>query len=116
MRREIFSYLAIAGRIALQSTQRRRAYMLGAVGLRHDGTLVSACNLPSTHPQPAAHAEARLARKLDHDAVVYVARVLRSGEFALARPCARCQAALESRGVRRVYYTVASKEYGVLEL
>jgi tRNA(Arg) A34 adenosine deaminase TadA len=114
MNRAIFNYLGIAGRIALTGAE--RAFALGAVGVRSDGCLVFASNLPSTHPQPAAHAEARLCKKLDSNAVVYVARVLKSGQFALSRPCARCLHTLRCKKVRRVYYTIADNEFGVLDL
>jgi len=36
---------------------------------------------------------------------VYVARVLRNGESALARPCQGCERFLRNVGVREVFYT-----------
>lgn len=36
---------------------------------------------------------------------MYVARVRRDGEFALALPCASCYTALQAKGIRRVYFT-----------
>lgn len=114
MNRGIFSYLRIAARVALNGQP--RDYALGAVGIRSDGAIVSSFNGAARIPTPNAHAEARLARKLDNGSEVYVARVLRCGSFALSRPCARCQAAMRARGVRRAYYSISDNEYGVMQL
>lgn len=96
----------------------RRHHRLGAVGVRRDGALVHARNGASVQKNPSGHAEARLCRKLDQSAKVFVARVLRKQplELALARPCVQCLARLKSHGVRRVYYTVSEGEWGILEL
>lgn len=94
----------------------KRAFRLGAVAKRADGTIVTAANGSAPERSPAAHAEARLARKLDKGAIVYIARVLKSGEVAMARPCLSCRQMLRSRGVRTVYYTVGPNEFGTLKL
>lgn len=115
-RGKIFSYFEIAGRIA-KSKKDKRTFLLGAIGIRRDGAMVSAYNSAATSPTPAAHAEARLVKKLDHNATVYVARIaLGTGEFAMAKPCHNCERALRSRGVKRVYYTIGPKEYGIMDL
>lgn len=62
-----------------------------------------------------AHAEQRIARKLDKGSAVYVARQHRNGDYAMARPCSSCERILRSRKVSRVFYTVGPKEYGVME-
>jgi len=100
-------------RVATQGTDRRQ-YRLGAVGIRRDGTIVEASNLPARNPEPRAHAEQRLVRKLDKGSIVFVVRVYRNGELALARPCKRCQTAMRLRGVRSCYYSISDTEYGVL--
>lgn len=47
---------------------------------------------------------------------VYVARVRRdNGKMAMSRPCRDCERVLRSRGVRKVFYTIGPKEYGVME-
>lgn len=94
----------------------RRQYRLGAVGIRSDGVIVTSNNVPCRQQQKSAHAEARLARKLNHDSVVFVARILRSGIRVNARPCLNCQKILTRRGITRVYYTISDSEYGVLNL
>lgn len=106
-------YLRLAALSASRKSD-RRSFLLGAVGRRSDGALVRASNGPSFYPEPCAHAEARLARKLDVGSEVWVARVARGGGLALAKPCASCQRILRSRGVKRVVFSMSSTEYGVL--
>ena len=99
--------LELAGEVALSGSDLRH-YHLGAVGVRADGTLVTARNGPALQVSPSSHAEARLARKLDVGSVVFVNRVLRDGGSASAKPCPRCEAALRASGVSRVYFTTAT--------
>lgn len=108
-------YLKRAARISVKGAWRRKAH-IGAIGVRKDGVVVSAWNGSSTDVCPTAHAEARLARKLDVGSVVYVARVRRDNEkLAMAKPCAHCERILRNRGVTRVTYTINEHEFGVLE-
>lgn len=94
-----------------------RQFLIGAVGIRKDGVIVCAYNSPTQSPEPCAHAEARLARKLDYGAVVYVARHGKgSGDWAMAKPCADCERTLRSKGVKRVYYTIVPNEFGTMYL
>lgn len=39
------------------------------------------------------------------DVSLYIYREFKSGELALARPCASCEALIRSLGVRNIYYT-----------
>lgn len=94
----------------------RRRYRLGAVGIRYDGAIVSASNLPNRTPASEAHAEARLVRKLDVGSIVFVVRITRKGLLTTARPCKRCRAKMRARGVKRVYYSITENEHGVLRL
>jgi tRNA(Arg) A34 adenosine deaminase TadA len=114
----IDKYFRLAKQVALKGDTREavRQFRLGAVGIRSDGTIVTANNIPNRTREPAAHAEARLARKLDWDSVVYVVRIYSDGTLALARPCRNCQKALRLKGVRRVYYSISETEFGVLVL
>lgn len=119
MLRKVFHYLQIAGQTAKKKgPEDKRTFLLGAVGVRSDGKMVKSFNSSTVFPVPAAHAEFRVAAKLDVDSVVYVARVrVGDGKFALAKPCKNCQRVLKSRGVRRVYYTTNyPNEYGILYL
>jgi tRNA(Arg) A34 adenosine deaminase TadA len=98
----------------------QQGFYLAAIGVRRDGAIVRATNKAlrdgSSNPIPSTHAEARLCRKLDAGADVYVARVTRDGSWAMSRPCEGCQSALRARRVRRVYYTIGPGEYGVMHL
>jgi len=107
--------LEIAARIAAGGDQKRN-YRLASVIQRRDGALVSSNNALTKEPQPAAHAEARSLRKADTGCTLYVARVLRDGTWASAKPCPRCQALIRAKGVKRVYYTIAPKEWGVWDV
>lgn len=94
-----------------------RGFLIGAVGVRADGVLVSSKNVAATDLAPNHHAEARLARKLTPNSTVWVARVLRaSTDWAMARPCQGCQNRMKSVGVQRVVYTIGPNEWGVLIL
>jgi hypothetical protein len=93
-----------------------RAFRLGAVGIRRDGTLVAAANGPAPFPHPDAHAEARLTAKLTPGSEVWVARTRKDGTLALARPCVHCMVRLRSAGVSRVAYTISDTEHGVIHL
>lgn len=98
------------------SKEDERSFLLGAVGIRKDGVMVQATNGPSRLPCRQAHAEARLCRKLTPGSIVYVVRVrLADGKFGMARPCHSCQKILKSKGIKKVYYSINSFEYGVME-
>jgi len=92
-----------------------RTFFIGAVAIRGDKAVVSANNGSQKYPTPQHHCEARLSRKLDRNAVVFVARVLANGEWAMSKPCADCERALRRMYVKRVYYTIGPNEYGVIE-
>ena len=105
--------LKVAAKIARGQGDIKRNYLLAAVVKRNDGALVVSPNALTKEPEPNAHAEARALRKADSGSTLYVARVLRDGGWALARPCKRCQALIRSMRVRKVYYTIGPGEYGV---
>lgn len=94
-----------------------RGFLIGAVGLRGDGVIVTSRNVAATDLAPNHHAEARLARKLTPNSTVWVARKLRaSDDWAMARPCPGCQNRMRSVGVKRVVYTIGPNEWGVIDL
>jgi tRNA(Arg) A34 adenosine deaminase TadA len=111
-------YFRMARQLALKGDTKEvnRQYRFGAVGVRNDGTIVTSTNIPSRDPARAAHAEARLLRKLSYGSEVYVARILRCGVLANAKPCRHCETAMRQRGVRKCYYSISEVEYGVLRL
>ncbi len=111
----IDKYFQMAKTVAVKRSDKRK-YRLAALGIRSDGAIVTATNLMCRQPEKKAHAEARLARKLDQGAEVYIVRVLKCGAFANARPCMNCQAILWRHGVKRIYYSISNIEYGVMKI
>jgi len=89
----------------------RRGFFVGAVAVRKDGAVVSTRNSPTRIPSHSAHAEVRLMRKAGMGSIVFVARVLRDGRWALAKPCLKCQSLLKNKKVKKVYFTVKDGEY-----
>lgn len=114
-------YLDRACGIAFSIDIPTQRYSIAALGLRADGRLVHASN-KATRPRTSvvrikeSHAEHRLAIKLDQGAVVFVARSSAEGHWTMAKPCANCEKCLRRAKVRKVYYTIARGEYGVLHL
>lgn len=92
-------------------------YNFGAVGIRADGLVVSPYNvgLPTVRC-PEGHAEIRLSKKLGSGAVVFVARVKDDGTWTMGKPCKACETKLRNLRVRKVFYTIGPKEYGVMDL
>ena len=102
----------------------KRNFLLAAIGIAPDGRIFKTRNLAfhftdtepeDFRPEPAAHAEFKLARALPYGSTVFVARVQKTGALALAKPCPMCTIALRSKRVKRVYYTIDECSYGVME-
>lgn len=91
-----------------------RCYCLGAVAIRGDDVLVWACNSAPKQPTPLHHAEAKLARKLDRGAIVYLARTLADGTWANSKPCNNCHRILKNAYVTRVYFTTGPDTFDCL--
>lgn len=105
-------YLTLALKQASRSRCRHR---VGAVLVKGGRILARSCNSRRNSPRidfrhATFHAEEALVRRLRQaqGAVVYVARIDRSGAPQLARPCARCQRALATRGIVMACYTTAT--------
>lgn len=90
-----------------------RTFSLGAVGIRADGACVSSCNSPSTARNRKAHAEYKALKKCDFGATLFVARVKSDGSYGMSRPCPNCSKVIITKGVKKVYYTINEKQYGV---
>jgi len=114
----INKYFRLARQVATKGDTHEvvRQYKLGAVGIRTDGAIVASSNVPHRTPEPRAHAEARLVRKLDWGSTVYVVRIKSDGTLATARPCKKCISAMRLKGVRQCYYSMSETEWGVLNL
>ena len=114
MNKKIFHYLEMAAKIAKKNGMEKN-FLLGSVGIRSDGVLVSAFNLPTKLPSRLAHSEYRLSSKLDYGATIYVARVrCDTGKFGMAKPCHDCFKALKSKKFKKIYYTISQNEYGII--
>jgi len=108
-------FFRLAKKVAIKKKDRRK-YKVGAVGIRNDGTIVKSSNVPCKVPEPTAHAEVRLARKLTKGSIVYIVRVNSAYELCMARPCANCLRVLIQKEVKRIYYSITNEEYGVIIL
>jgi cytidine deaminase len=114
---KIERYFRLAQEVAKRGDKKiKRHYRLGAVGIRSDGIIVTANNIPCRELTAPAHAEARLVRKLTKNSEVYVVRIQRDGSLANARPCMTCQRLMRGRGVLKVYYSISQNEWGCLKL
>jgi tRNA(Arg) A34 adenosine deaminase TadA len=103
-------YLDLAIRIAKGGSEDRN-YLIGCVSLRADGAIVVAPNSWTKEPEPKAHAESRCLNKSGFGATLWVARIVRSGEWACAKPCIKCQALIRNKKVKRVFYTTGPNRY-----
>jgi len=106
--------IRLAKKIAVKDDCRQ--YRFGVVGVRRGGTIVVSRNIPTRHPEPRAHAEARVVRKLNRGSTIYVVRIDRKNRLTTARPCKDCQMIMKSSGVKRCFYSISETEFGVLEL
>jgi deoxycytidylate deaminase len=103
-----------AAAVSANQKEDDRNFRVGSVAIRGDGTIVRSCNGAPKHPTPPHHSEARLCRKLDRDAIVFVARTTRDGKWSMSKPCQHCQRAMKRAYVKKVYYTISDMEYGCI--
>jgi len=120
----LLDLINLAAKVAMPTTlsdQKRNAF-LGAVGIRKDGTIVSAKNgaVFSTETFgdywaiPSCHAEYRACRKLGKGGIMYVARITKKdGSLAMSRPCHICRTVLRAAHVKKVFYSINPNQYGI---
>jgi cytidine deaminase len=119
----MLNLLRQAAQVALPTSHDdHRHFWLGCIGIRDDGVMVSSKNgsvaftdtVKNYQLIPSSHAEGRVLRKLGKNGTLYVARVSKKdNSLAMARPCGLCQIRIKSFGVKKVYYTINNKQYGV---
>ena len=109
----VWRYFAIAAQHATKGFERRH-FKISAIGIRADGVVVVSYNGSAKMRTPEIHAEYKLSKKLDHGATVFVVRLLKDGKYGLAMPCSSCLAALRSRRVKKVYFTINDREFGTI--
>jgi cytidine deaminase len=98
-----------------------RAFWLGCIGIRSDGSQILSKNgavystsISNYQLIPDAHAECRAIKKMDCGGVMYVARVRKiDRSLAMASPCEICRVKIRSRRINKVYYTVNQHQYGI---
>jgi len=100
-----------AAKLAANSRQNDKHFLLGCIAERQDGTLVKSTNAEVRTPSASAHAEARSLRKAGFGAILWVARVLRDGSWAMAKPCKHCETLIINKGVKKVYYTTGPNSW-----
>lgn len=83
----------------------QKTYHIVAIAMERNKILAMTSNLPCRECTPEAHAEARLARRVNlRNKTVYVLRFRKDG-MALAKPCANCMTILKNARVSKVYYS-----------
>lgn len=105
-------WLSVAAKFAQRSTQRCR---VGAIAVRGGRVVAAGWNRHRNTPDAvegwfwrcSEHAEVSLLRQLGdaRGVTVYVLRLGRDGRWRYARPCLRCQAALDDAGVSAVVWS-----------
>jgi deoxycytidylate deaminase len=113
MKNKVRKFLNIAAKVARLKDDNRN-FFIGAVAIRADDVTVYAYNGAPKYPTPEHHCEARLCRKLDKGAIVYVARTTNNGDWAMSKPCDNCTRILRRSKVKKVFYTIAPNEYGCI--
>lgn len=122
-------HMQLAANMALKSVSKFR---VGAVVARRHRVISTGFNdMGKSHPivqehaghndfvcgmHAEIHACLGVSAKDLYKSDLYVARILRNGEKALAKPCEICHSYLTSVGIRRVWYTNTSSEVGELSL
>jgi len=118
MKRKIFRYFGLAAKItARKGNFDKRDYLLGSVGVRYDGAIVSAVNGSDKKRNRKIHSEYRLLNMIDHHATVYIVRIRAGDEsLAMARPCPSCFKALISKKTKKIIYSIDDHHYGVINI
>ena len=118
----MLNYLREASQIAKKSKDNLRNYILGCIGIREDGAIVSSINgaarfsksVDDFYKLPNSHAEGRVLRKLGRNGIMFVARVhKKDGTLAMALPCSMCQTRIKAFKVKKVYFTCNEEQYGI---
>jgi tRNA(Arg) A34 adenosine deaminase TadA len=105
-----WKYLKLA--CQLSADNKDKHYNLSCLLRRFDGSFSFARNGRTKTPEPALHAEQKVLRKSGLYSTMWIARVTKGGQIALARPCKNCQMAIKQAKVKVVYYTINNNEYG----
>lgn len=99
--------------LALSSQEKHRH---GAIIVRQGKVISHGINVRKNDPnicsfpllESGIHAEVAAIKRANtslEGATIYVARINKSGQPLLSKPCDRCQAAIEKAGIKKVIYT-----------
>lgn len=106
-------YMELATRIALGTLEEDKNSFFGIIGIRNDGAMIVSSNVRTKSPCHSAHAEYRLLKKCDAGSTIWIVRILKNGNWAMAKPCVRCQSLIKNKRVNKVYYSISPGHYGV---
>ena len=109
-------YLELATKIAKANAAVEKHFLFGIVAQRNDGTIVISTNIRTRNPMIAAHSEARILKKCDQGATLWISRIDRMGNWVMAQPCSQCSSLIRNRGVRKVHFTISNGVYGVWDV
>lgn len=108
-------YRMVSASLRRKASQSTHPLFFHAAQVRIGGAVVATAHNTSRYSLCAAgHAEVRACRAASRSgrslagAVVVSIRVTRAGKLANAKPCARCEAAMRTMGVKRVVYSTVS--------
>lgn len=108
-----------------QAKKSPHRWKMAAVLTKSGRTLNIANNQPKNSPsiggvplnRCSTHAEVAVTRMTNaRGTVVYIARIGRNGQPALAKPCKACQEHMKELGVKRAFWTIDKTSYGVTNL
>ena len=115
----------ILTRAVEQAKKSTHRWQMAAVLTKSGRTLNTANNQPKNNPNTSGvpinrcstHAEVAVTRATDaRGSTIYIARIGRNGEPALAKPCRACQQHMHDLGVKRAIWTINRNSYGVTDL
>ncbi len=115
-----YKYLLAAYAVAISGIGAggKTGYRLGSVIVNKKKIEAAKFNCLKSHPKlckyypyPYLHAEAYAILSLGLDnccnKTLYVVRVLRTGEWALAKPCNSCMSLIRDVGISEIYYSTS---------
>lgn len=113
--------------LAADGVGKNRNYKVGAILFKKGHIYAAKSNSYKTHPYllhyseyPYLHAESAciLSHGLDNcwGLDLLVTRMLRSGSFSMAHPCASCQSLIKDVGIKNIYYSDWKGRINALEL
>ena len=99
----------------------------GAVLAKSGKELRSGCNqnrpvrfLNKYHRYASLHAEVRvllnITKETTNGADIYVARISGDNNMAMSRPCPMCLHMASEMGIRRIFYTIDNRNFGMIKL